>query len=163
MDEKTFPHFVRIVSFLILINKTCLFFLSTRFHEKKKNIGSARVKIINEVLSGIRIIKFYAWEKAFRNEVDRIREHELKALTTLTYVSQIGFSVVLMSAPIIQPILVFLTYIMIQDEPLTPAKAFTTVALFNILRFPFAFLPMGLLQYIQSDFTPKADIVPFVT
>jgi ABC-type multidrug transport system fused ATPase/permease subunit len=55
-----------------------------------------------------------------------------------------------MSAPIVQPILVFLTYILIQDDPLTPAKAFTTVALFNIMRFPFAFLPMGLLQYIQS-------------
>jgi len=108
------------------------------------------VKIINEVLSGIRIIKFYAWEKPFGKEVDKIREKELEALTTLTYVSNIGFSVVLMSAPIVQPILVFLTYIFIQDAPLTPAKAFTTVALFNIMRFPFAFLPMGLLQYIQS-------------
>ncbi len=108
------------------------------------------MKIINEVLSGIRIIKFYAWEKPFGKEVDKIREKELEALTTLAYVSNIGFSVVLMSAPIVQPILVFLTYIFIQDKPLTPAKAFTTVALFNIMRFPFAFLPMGLLQYIQS-------------
>jgi hypothetical protein len=108
------------------------------------------VKIINELLTGIRIIKFYAWEKPFGKEVDKIREKELEALTTLTYVSNIGFSVVLMSAPIVQPILVFLTYIFIQDAPLTPAKAFTTVALFNIMRFPFAFLPMGLLQYIQS-------------
>jgi ABC-type multidrug transport system fused ATPase/permease subunit len=114
------------------------------------HINSARVKIINEVLSGIRIIKFYAWEKPFGKEVDKIREKELEALTTLAYVSNIGFSVVLMSAPIVQPILVFLTYIFIQDEPLTPAKAFTTVALFNIMRFPFALLPMGLLQYIQS-------------
>jgi ABC-type multidrug transport system fused ATPase/permease subunit len=63
----------------------------------------------------------------------------------LMYVSSIGFSVVLMSTPIVQPILVFLTYIFIQEDHLTPAKAFTTVALFN-----FAFLPMGLLQYSQS-------------
>jgi ATP-binding cassette subfamily C (CFTR/MRP) protein 1 len=106
--------------------------------------------MINEVISGIRIIKFYAWEKPFGKEVDKIREKELEALTTLTYASSIGFSVVLMSTPIVQPILVFLTYIFIQDEPLTPAKAFTTVALFNIMRLPFAFLPMGLLQYSQS-------------
>lgn len=45
---------------------------------------------------------------------------------------------------------VFVTYIAIQDKPLDAATAFTTVALFNIMRFPFAFLPMGLLQYIQS-------------
>lgn len=113
-------------------------------------LRSARVKIINEVISGIRIIKFYAWEKPFGKEVDKIREKELDALTTLMYVSSIGFSVVLMSTPIVQPILVFLTYIFIQEDPLTPAKAFTTVALFNIMRLPFAFLPMGLLQYSQS-------------
>jgi len=121
-----------------------------KMRNKEMKFADARVKLTNEILSGIRIIKFYAWEKPFGNEVNKIREKELKALTTLTYVSQIGFSVVLMLAPIIQPILVFLTYILMQDQPLTPAKAFTTVALFNILRFPFAFLPMGLLQCIQS-------------
>jgi len=130
---------------------TLIFSVVGKMRNKALKCSDARVKMINEVLSGIRIIKFYAWEKPFGNEIFKIREKELEALTTLTYVSQIGFSVVLMSAPIVQPILVFLTYIMIQDEPLTPAKAFTTVALFNILRFPFAFLPMGLLQYIQSS------------
>ena len=62
---------------------------------------------------------------------------------------------VLLSAPIIQPILVFMTYTKIQDQPLDAATAFTTVALFGIMRFPFAFLPMGLLQYIQSKIALK--------
>jgi len=97
--------------------------------------ADARVKMINEIISGIRIIKFHAWEKPFGKEVDKIQEKELEALTTLSYVSNIGFSLVLMSAPIIQPILVFLTYIFIEDATLTPAKAFTTVALFNIMQF----------------------------
>jgi len=57
---------------------------------------------------------------------------------------------ILLSAPIIQPILVFLTYINVQDTPLDAATAFTTLALFNVMRFPFAFMPMGLLQLIQS-------------
>lgn len=74
----------------------------------------------------------------------------MDALTKLAYVSAVGFSLILLSAPIIQPILVFLTYVSIQDQPLDSATAFTTVALFNIMRFPFAFMPMGLLQYIQS-------------
>jgi len=106
--------------------------------------------MMNEILAGIRIIKFYAWEKPFKKEVGELRDKELRALTTLAYVSAIGFSLILLSAPIIQPILVFLTYINVQDEPLTAATAFTTVALFNIMRFPFAFLPMGMLQFIQS-------------
>jgi len=121
-----------------------------KMRRKVLKYSDLRVKLMNEILAGIRIIKFYAWEKPFKNEVKSLREKELKALTNLAYTAAVGFSLILLSAPIIQPILVFLTYIKIQDEPLSAATAFTTVALFNIMRFPFAFLPMGLLQYIQS-------------
>jgi len=117
---------------------------------KVLKFSDLRVKTMNEILAGVRIIKFYAWEKPFGKEVGKVREKELQALTKLAYTSAVGFSLILLSAPIIQPILVFLTYINIQDDPLTASTAFTTVALFNIMRFPFAFLPMGMLQFIQS-------------
>ncbi len=80
--------------------------------------------------------------------MDKLRANELKYLTYLAYVSAVGFSLIMLSAPIIQLILVFFTYVQIQEQPLTASVAFTTVALFNIVRFPFAFLPMGILQYI---------------
>ncbi|KAL3759959.1 hypothetical protein ACHAWU_000582 [Discostella pseudostelligera] len=112
--------------------------------------SDARVKMVNEILAGVRIIKFYAWEGPFGKEVARLREKELQALTTLAYTTAIGFSLILLSAPIINPLLVFLAYIHISGESLDAATAFTTIALFNIMRFPFAFLPMGLLQFAQS-------------
>lgn len=122
-----------------------------KMRRKVLKYSDLRVKMMNEILAGIRIIKFYAWERPFSKEVEKLRDSELEALTRLAYVSAVGFSLILLSAPIIQPILVFLTYIKIEDkEPLTAAKAFTTVALFNIMRFPFAFMPMGLLQLVQS-------------
>ena len=65
------------------------------------------VKAMNEILAGIRIIKYYAWEKPFRAEVGKIRDKELKALTNLAYVSAVGFLLILLSAPIIQPIFGF--------------------------------------------------------
>ena len=128
-----------------------VFSIVGKMRRKVLKYSDLRVKMMNEILAGIRIIKFYAWEKAFKKEVGVLRDKELKALTNLAYVSAIGFSLILLSAPIIQPILVFLTYINIQDEPLSASTAFTTVALFNIMRFPFAFLPMGMLQFIQSS------------
>ncbi|KAL3808375.1 hypothetical protein ACHAXA_005346 [Cyclostephanos tholiformis] len=112
--------------------------------------SDARVKLINEILTGIRIIKFYAWEGPFGREVNRLREKELQALTTLAYTTAIGFSLIMLSAPIINPMLVFLAYIHTSDVGLDAATAFTTIALFNIMRFPFAFLPMGFLQLVQS-------------
>eukprot|EP00957_Ditylum_brightwellii_P132088 10070863-Ditylum_brightwellii.AAC.1 len=65
-------------------------------------------------------------------EVGRLHAKELKALTSMSYVSAIGLSLILLSAPILQPILVFVTHTNIQDEPLMVATAFTTVALFKV-------------------------------
>jgi ABC-type multidrug transport system fused ATPase/permease subunit len=135
--------------FLMPIN-TVVFSIVANQRRAVLKYSDLRVKMMNEILSGIRIIKFYAWERPFGAEVGRLREKEIEALTKLAYTSAVGFSLILLSAPIIQPILVFLTYVAIQDKPMDAATAFTTVALFNIMRFPFAFLPMGLLQYIQS-------------
>lgn len=127
-----------------------VFSIVSKQRRKVLKYSDMRVKMMNEILNGIRIIKFYAWERPFGKEVSQIRGNELRALTKLAYTSAIGFSLILMSAPLIQPILVFLTYVKIQSESLKASTAFTTVALFNMMRLPFAFMPMGLLQYIQS-------------
>ena len=58
---------------------------------------------MSEILSGIRIIKLNAWEKTFHKQIDYIRGKEMAALTKMAYVIAIGFSLILMSAPIIQP------------------------------------------------------------
>ena len=36
-------------------------------------ITDKRVKIINEVISGIRVIKMYAWEHAFKKKITQLR------------------------------------------------------------------------------------------
>ena len=140
--------------FLAPINMFVFSIVSSMRQEVLK-YADLRVKMMNEILTGIRIIKFYAWEAPFGKEVGRLRQKELDALTKLAYTTAVGFSIILLSTPIIQPILVFVTYVRIQDEPLSASTAFTTVALFNIMRLPFAFMPMGLLQYIQSKISLK--------
>jgi hypothetical protein len=127
-----------------------VFSIVSKRRRKVLKYSDTHIKMMNEILAGIRIIKFYAWGRPFGKEVGGVRAHEISALAKLVYTSAIGFSLVLMAAPLIQPILVFLTYVAIQTKPLSAATAFTTVALFNMMHFPFAFLPMGLLQYIQS-------------
>ncbi|KAL3801122.1 hypothetical protein HJC23_002415 [Cyclotella cryptica] len=135
--------------FLVPINGL-VFSSVSKMRRRVMKYSDARVKMINEILAGIRIIKFYSWEVPFGQEVNRIRNEELKALTILAYTTALGFSLIMLSAPIINPILVFAAYIRMSVESLDAATAFTTIALFNIMRFPFAFLPMGFLQFIQS-------------
>ena len=45
-----------------------------------------------------------------------IRELELQNLTKLAYISAVGFSMIMLSAPILLPIIVFATYIAISTE-----------------------------------------------
>ena len=40
-------------------------------------VTDRRVKLMNEILGGIRIIKYYAWELPFREKVDAIRAEEM--------------------------------------------------------------------------------------
>ena len=46
--------------------------LSTRL--KAAKVTDQRVKVMNEVISGIRVIKMYGWELAFHKMVTAIRK-----------------------------------------------------------------------------------------
>jgi len=40
-------------------------------------VKDERIKMMNEILNGIRVLKLYAWETAFIRSITRIREKEL--------------------------------------------------------------------------------------
>ena len=109
----------------------------------------SRVKLMNEILNGIRVIKYYAWENAFKEKVEEIRVIELRYLKKIAYIVAIGFSILFFSTPMILPIIIFYSYIKM-GHSLDASRAFTTIALFNMLQMPFAFLPIGIVQYMQS-------------
>jgi hypothetical protein len=140
------------IAFMVLLVPVngVIFWKVSMMRRRMLKHSNARVKMNNEIVMGISTIKFYAWEGPFGKEVNRIREKEPKALMTLAYTTTIGFSLIMLSSPIIIPMLVFLAYIHMSAEGLDAVTAFTTTALFNIRRFPFTFLPMGLLQLIEK-------------
>lgn len=45
----------------------------------------SRIKLMNEILNGIKVLKLYAWELAFKEKVSQIRESELKVLKKSAY------------------------------------------------------------------------------
>lgn len=44
-----------------------------------------RIKLMNEMLNGIKVLKLYAWELAFKDKVSEIRESELRVLKKAAY------------------------------------------------------------------------------
>ena len=49
-----------------------------------------RVKLIAEVLYGIRVLKLYAWEESFSNVITKIRQRELSLLKKIGYVNALN-------------------------------------------------------------------------
>lgn len=135
--------------FLVIPLNLYIFITLNRLRQKKVKKTDIRVKLMNEILSGIRVIKFYAWESPFMSSVLESRREELVILKQMAYIVAVGFTLVLQALPVVQPVLVFYTFIKLGNE-LTAAIAFTTISLFNLMQFPFAFLPLGLAQYSQS-------------
>ena len=44
-----------------------------------------RVKLINEILNGIKVLKLYAWESSFEKKIKEFREDEVKSLNHQAY------------------------------------------------------------------------------
>ena len=47
----------------------------------------ARIKLMNEVLNGIRVLKLYAWELSFQEKILAIRNMELDVLKSAAYLN----------------------------------------------------------------------------
>jgi ATP-binding cassette subfamily C (CFTR/MRP) protein 1 len=53
-------------------------------------VKDERIKTINEILNGIRVLKLYAWEMAFIRSITDIREKELRYIRQKAIISTIS-------------------------------------------------------------------------
>ncbi|XP_075738556.1 ATP-binding cassette sub-family C member 3 isoform X2 [Rhipicephalus microplus] len=101
-----------------------------------------RLKLMNEILGGIKVLKLYAWEKSFQQRVQDIRDDEMKSLKVQAYLSA-AVIFAFTCAPFLVALASFAVFIAIDTNNILDAnKAFVSLSLFNILRVPMAFLPM---------------------
>ena len=99
-----------------------------------------RIKLMNEVLNGIKVLKLYAWELSFKDKINEIRERELQTLKRYAYLQAVGLFT-WTCAPFLVTLVCFLTYTL-TGGVLDANKAFVSLSLLNILRFPINLLPM---------------------
>ncbi|KAL6101831.1 abcc2 [Pungitius sinensis] len=114
-----------------------------------------RLKIMNEILNGIKILKLYAWETSFQAQVEGIRGQELKVMRKFAYLTSVS-TFIFSSAPALVSLATFAVFVGVSpDNVLTAEKAFTSISLFNILRFPLAMLPMLIAAIVQTTVSRK--------
>jgi len=107
---------------------------------KSTKFTDARVRITQEILASMRVIKYYAWERSFLKKVIDLREAELRIVRFLLLM-RAGVNAVSMTIPVYASILAFVTY-SLTGHGLNPANIFSSLTLFNLLRMPLMFLPV---------------------
>ncbi|KAM6957261.1 multidrug resistance-associated protein 1 [Aplochiton taeniatus] len=114
-----------------------------------------RIKLMNEVLNGIKVLKLYAWELAFKDKVSAIRESELRVLKKTAYLGAVS-TFTWVCAPFLVALSTFTVYVLSDERNVLDAqKAFVSLALFNILRFPLNMLPMVISSMAQASVSMK--------
>lgn len=127
----------------------------------------------------LQILKLYAWEPSFQTQVEDIRNEELKVMKKFAYLTSVStfifscapalvsavkepprkpkaagqqwwFWFLILSFPSQVSLVTFAVFVGVsEDNLLTSAKAFTSISLFNILRFPLAMLPQLIAAMVQ--------------
>lgn len=98
-------------------------------------VTDRRIQKLNETFQAIRIIKFFAWEDKFEEQILKIRNEELRHLTRNCIIWTLS-SASWFVTPTIVTMISFYCYIFIDGKPLTTPIAFTALSLFNLLRNP---------------------------
>lgn len=114
-------------------------------------VKDKRMKVTGDTISGIKIIKLYAWEDGFASKITQVRTDELKHLWRYTLFN-VGGSFSWTIAPILVSVCTFAAYSFAGSE-LTPTKAFVALSLFNALQFPLAMLPRTISSIVESQVT----------
>ncbi|XP_029813812.1 multidrug resistance-associated protein 1 isoform X2 [Manacus vitellinus] len=114
-----------------------------------------RIKLMNEILNGIKVLKLYAWELAFREKVLEIRQKELQVLKKSAYLAAMA-TFTWVCAPFLVALSTFAVYVTVNKNNILDAqKAFVSLALFNILRFPLNMLPMVISNIVEASVSLK--------
>ncbi|KFV53756.1 Multidrug resistance-associated protein 1, partial [Gavia stellata] len=122
----------------------------SQFQETQMKHKDERAKLTNAILSDIKVIKLYGWEKTFMEKVLGIRKQELQALKR----SQILFSASLASfhsSTFLIAFVMFAVYTLVDNTQVLDAqKAFVSLTLINILNTAHSFLPFSINAAVQA-------------
>ncbi|KAJ3019702.1 hypothetical protein HKX48_001858 [Thoreauomyces humboldtii] len=107
-----------------------------------------RVDVSNEVLQGIRIIKYFGWEPQFIERVFKARRAELVNLRRLAY-SYVGFHASTATTSLATSFITFVVFTTVAGKQLTPQVAFTAISLLAQVASQMSMLPFLIMEITQ--------------
>ncbi|ORY28894.1 P-loop containing nucleoside triphosphate hydrolase protein, partial [Rhizoclosmatium globosum] len=126
------------VLLLIIPLQALIYRTMTKVRESVAPLTDSRVKITTEILSGIRIIKFFAWEVPFLERIEAIRNSEMALVLKRSIFTSLGQTVASVT-PMVAASLSFVVYS--THSELDAATVFSALSWFSMLQGPLSFYP----------------------
>ncbi|KAK5646961.1 hypothetical protein RI129_005425 [Pyrocoelia pectoralis] len=106
--------------------------MNAKLRSKSALCTDERVRLMVEIISGIQVIKMYAWEKPFAKFVSNIRRNEMKFIRIVSYLRVALFSFFPYSSQFC--LFISITSSIALNESVTAKKVFIQALFFNLLR-----------------------------
>ncbi|XP_062162979.1 ABC transporter C family member 2-like [Alnus glutinosa] len=140
---------------LVLLFPLQTFMISRMQKSSKEGLQytDKRIGLMNEILAAMDTVKCYAWESSFQSKVLSVRTEELSWFRKASLLGAWnGF--ILNSTPVVVTVISFGIFTLLGGD-LTPARAFTSLSLFAVLRFPLFMLPNIITQVVNANVSLK--------
>ncbi|GAB1868435.1 Multidrug resistance-associated protein [Camponotus japonicus] len=108
-----------------------------------------RVRLTNEIISGIQAIKMYTWEKPFSALVEKARKKEVNVIRGTSFIRGVTMSFIIFTTRM-SLFITILAYVLFGFK-ITAEKVFMITAYYNILRTTMTiFFPQGITQVAEA-------------
>ncbi|XP_023285607.1 multidrug resistance-associated protein 4-like [Seriola lalandi dorsalis] len=123
--------------------------LFSKFRSKTAGLTDSRIRTMNEVVSGMRIIKMYAWEKPFAALVSEVRRKEISKIMKSSYLRGLNMASFFCASKII----VFITFTLyvLLGNTISASRVFVTVSLYSAVRLTVTlFFPNAIEKLFET-------------
>uniref|UniRef100_A0A3P8RDC0 Multidrug resistance-associated protein 4 n=1 Tax=Astatotilapia calliptera TaxID=8154 RepID=A0A3P8RDC0_ASTCA len=119
------------------------------FRSKTAVLTDSRIRIMNEVVSGIRIIKMYVWEKWFSALVTEVRKKEISRILKSSYLRGLNMASFFASSKLI--IFVTFTVYTLLGNTMTASQVFVTMSLYGTIKVTLTlFFPLAIEKLSET-------------
>ncbi|CAG5933599.1 unnamed protein product, partial [Menidia menidia] len=138
-----------VVLMFLMPTQTMFGRLFSKFRSKTAVLTDNRIRTMNEVVSGMRIIKMYAWEKPFASLVSEVRGKEISMIMKSSYLRGLNMASFFCASKII----VFITFTLyvLLGNTISASRVFVTVSLYTAVRLTVTlFFPNAIEKLFET-------------
>jgi ATP-binding cassette subfamily C (CFTR/MRP) protein 4 len=121
-----------------------------------------RIKTLSDMISGISVVKLYAWEIPFMKKISELRKSELKYIWSANKFKSINEAIYFLSHILINGI-TFTTFVWIGGGELTAARVFSTIIYLSALKLSVTRFVPACAQFIPEAMVSAHRIESFLS